>query len=171
MPERKKKGERKVKISGTIKPEQEQWINKKIKDYQELSRTGGDDPLWLQFSQAWRKWEADHNDFVSISRKVDKMGNLYWEELEDQNLDVNSVSFNKSKSLLQGIVASKKRLMGSEAIESSARSSKAKIIVIAGMIIGAKGKNNLTSLTNPTKKWRITYAGTHQRFTNMNCFL
>ena len=31
MPERKKKGERKVKISGTIKPEQEQWINKKIK--------------------------------------------------------------------------------------------------------------------------------------------
>lgn len=32
MPERKKKGDRKVKISGTIKPEQEQWINKMIKE-------------------------------------------------------------------------------------------------------------------------------------------
>lgn len=30
MPERKKKGERNVKISGTIKPDQEQWIKKKI---------------------------------------------------------------------------------------------------------------------------------------------
>jgi Arc/MetJ-type ribon-helix-helix transcriptional regulator len=32
MPERKKKGERKVKISGTIKPEQEKWIKNKIKE-------------------------------------------------------------------------------------------------------------------------------------------
>jgi Arc/MetJ-type ribon-helix-helix transcriptional regulator len=31
MPERKKKGERKVKISGTIKPEQESWIKDQIK--------------------------------------------------------------------------------------------------------------------------------------------
>ena len=30
MPERKKKGERKVKISGTIKPEREEWIKKVI---------------------------------------------------------------------------------------------------------------------------------------------
>jgi Arc/MetJ-type ribon-helix-helix transcriptional regulator len=32
MPERKKKGERRVKISGTIKPEQEEWIRTKIKE-------------------------------------------------------------------------------------------------------------------------------------------
>lgn len=32
MPERKKKGERKVKISGTIKPEQDKWIKDKIKE-------------------------------------------------------------------------------------------------------------------------------------------
>jgi Arc/MetJ-type ribon-helix-helix transcriptional regulator len=32
MPERKKKGERKVKISGTIPPEQEKWIKNKIKE-------------------------------------------------------------------------------------------------------------------------------------------
>ena len=32
MPERKKKGERKVKISGTIKPEQEKWINRMIRE-------------------------------------------------------------------------------------------------------------------------------------------
>ncbi len=32
MPERKKKGERKVKISGTIKPEQDKWIKQMIKE-------------------------------------------------------------------------------------------------------------------------------------------
>ncbi|MGF3585454.1 MAG: ribbon-helix-helix domain-containing protein [Thermoplasmatota archaeon] len=32
MPERKKKGERKVKISGTINSEQEVWIKKMIKE-------------------------------------------------------------------------------------------------------------------------------------------
>jgi Arc/MetJ-type ribon-helix-helix transcriptional regulator len=32
MPERKKKGDRKVKISGTIKPDQEQWITKMIRE-------------------------------------------------------------------------------------------------------------------------------------------
>ena len=32
MPERKKKGERKVKISGTINPDQEAWINRMIKE-------------------------------------------------------------------------------------------------------------------------------------------
>jgi len=30
MPEHKKKGDRKVKISGTIKPEQDKWIKKMI---------------------------------------------------------------------------------------------------------------------------------------------
>ena len=30
MPERKKKGERNVKLSVTIKPEQEQWIEKML---------------------------------------------------------------------------------------------------------------------------------------------
>ena len=32
MPERKKLGDRKVKISGTIKPEQDKWIKDKIKE-------------------------------------------------------------------------------------------------------------------------------------------
>ena len=32
MPERKKKGDRKVKISGTIRPEQDRWIKKKISE-------------------------------------------------------------------------------------------------------------------------------------------
>jgi len=111
-------------------------INKEINDYQELPRTRGEEAQWLQFVQAWKKWEADHKNFISISRKVDKMGNLDWEKMEDQNLEVNSVSFSKSKSLLKGIVYSKNRLAENTSIESSASSSNAKIIVVTGMIIG-----------------------------------
>jgi len=111
-------------------------INKEIKGYQELPRTRGEEALWVQFTQAWKKWEADHKNFVSISRKIDEMENLAWEKMEDQNLKVNSVSFSKSKFLLKGIVASKIRLAENTAIKSSTSSSKAKIIVVTGMIIG-----------------------------------
>ena len=74
-------------------------INGEMTEYQKVPKTPGEEVLWNKFIRTWEEWEADHKYFIGISKKVDEVGNHSWKEMEDQTLEVNSVSFNKSKSL------------------------------------------------------------------------
>jgi len=111
-------------------------INEDIRRYEEISKTSDDEIMWSDFVNSWKTWEKNHSEFIQISKKTDEVGNREWGKMEDQTLRVNSVSFQRSKSLLKDIVANKKKIAENAAIEAARSCSRAKFIVLAGIILG-----------------------------------
>ena len=88
-----------------------QDIDDAWKIYEQLPQCDEEAATWKEFVPAWNAWKSDHEEYVRLSKEYDQYVEAYFENNDDykvlinQALVVNGISFGKSESLLNEIVA------------------------------------------------------------------
>jgi methyl-accepting chemotaxis protein len=104
------------------------------KVYEPLEQTKDEEKVWKDFVPAWKKWWADHAEFVTKAKAYQQTKNADdYEKMTQQGLVANAKSFGEAEKLLNQIVEINKTNANEAAksATSAASFSRALIIIIA----------------------------------------
>ncbi len=114
--------------------------------YETLPQTAEEAKLWKQFVPVWSQWKTTHKEVVAIAKQKDKAlaDGLSADSPEIAKIDklllktqlAGRETFRQSESFLNQIVEMNSKIAKKEIEASKKNASRAKLIAMAGMVVG-----------------------------------
>ena len=122
-------------------PKQIEWVSKQLefswqqaekgwKLYEPLPQTKEEEIIWNQFKPAWAAWKKDHNQVLDLLKQGKR------KEAFIQSTDTGRANFRKTVDLLEQLLELNNKIAHEFSARAMAQADVARILVVAGMLIG-----------------------------------
>jgi methyl-accepting chemotaxis protein len=120
-------------------------VDRGWKTYEPLPQTSEEEKTWKEFVPAWNAWKADHQTFMKLTKEWETMTAANQDKaacekmhlrMVEQALTINPVSFEKAETLLAKLMEINTTEANKLKTASAARAGQAKMMMLAGSILG-----------------------------------